>query len=85
MFLLVLALSAGGIVATLYAHAAYARRHDGIPTIPLYTNILSILRGETRNDFYEVRTAPPYSVISKLPSVEMHISNAASFERNFRI
>ncbi|PVH88082.1 putative sporulation-specific N-formyltyrosine oxidase Dit2 [Cadophora sp. DSE1049] len=53
MFLLVLAISGGFIIAALHAHAAFARRNDGIPTIPLYTNIISLLRGETRNDFYE--------------------------------
>ncbi|KAH9205261.1 cytochrome P450 [Leptodontidium sp. 2 PMI_412] len=53
MFLLLLAIITGVIVAALHAHAAHARRNDGIPTIPLYTNLISILRGETRNDFYE--------------------------------
>ncbi|KAG4434338.1 hypothetical protein IFR05_010183 [Cadophora sp. M221] len=53
MSLLLLAFIVGGLAAALHAHAAYARRNDGIPTIPLFTNILSILRGETRNDFYK--------------------------------
>lgn len=55
MFVLVLAIAGGLLVAALHTHAALARRNDGIPTVPLYMNIPSLLRGETRNDFYEVR------------------------------